>query len=204
MKNKSLSIIAIFLMCLQIPACSQASNTGAIASPSPSANIAADESGAKTNLPETAEEATTKVTFSTIALDGSPVDSGIFSGSKLTMVNIWATYCGPCIVEMPDIQTLYEEVKGSGVNIMGIVIDAPAELESANEIVSKTGVEYLNIMPDNSIINDILVYVSGVPTTIFVDSEGNITGRVLVGSRGKDEYKSEMEKTLLGLGGSGL
>ena len=57
--------------------------------------------------------------FDTVDLDGNAVDQGVFSEHKLTMVNIWATYCGPCISEMPDLGILAEEYEDKGLQVMG-------------------------------------------------------------------------------------
>ncbi|MBZ9621886.1 TlpA family protein disulfide reductase [Clostridium sp. FP2] len=139
-----------------------------------------------------------KVEFKTKTIDGKEIDSSIFKDSKLTMINIWATYCGPCIGEMPDLQKLYEEVKGEKINVIGLISDTPDEdnEELAKKILSKKGVKFTNIIPDESIKNSILKDVSGVPTTFFVDREGTIVGEFIVGTRGKEEYKKLIEDRL--------
>ncbi|WP_454054082.1 CD1871A family CXXC motif-containing protein [Clostridium sp. Marseille-Q7071] len=139
-----------------------------------------------------------KFEFKTKTIDGKEIDSSILKDSKLTMVNIWATYCGPCIEEMPDIQKLYEEVKGEKINVIGLISDTPDEdnEELAKKILSKKAVKYTNIIPDESIKNNILKDISGVPTTFFVDSEGNIIGDFLVGSNSKEEFKRKIEDRL--------
>lgn len=139
-----------------------------------------------------------KIEFNTKTLDGKKIDSNIFKKNKLTMINIWATYCGPCIEEMPDIQKLYEEVKDDDVNVIGLISDTPDEdnEELAKQIISKKGVKYTNIIPDKSIENNILKDVSGVPVTLFVDSNGNIVGESLTGAHSKEEYKKEIQNRL--------
>ncbi|MBZ9633453.1 TlpA family protein disulfide reductase [Clostridium sp. FP1] len=139
-----------------------------------------------------------KFEFKTKTLDGKEIDSSIFKGSKLTMINIWATYCGPCIQEMPDLQKLYEEVKGEKINVIGLVSDTPDEdnEELAKKILEKKGAKFTNIIPDESIKSNILKDVSGVPTTLFVDSEGNIVGDFIVGSHSKEDYKNEIQARL--------
>ncbi|MCB8818047.1 TlpA family protein disulfide reductase [Desulfosporosinus sp. SRJS8] len=98
------------------------------------------------------------------------------------MINIWATYCEPCIEEMPDLQELHEEFKSEGVNLIGIVSDTPDEDNEAlaKAIISKTGVQYTNIIPDETVINNVLSNISSVPTTLFVDSAGNIIRDLVV------------------------
>lgn len=61
--------------------------------------------------------------FKSIDLDGTEISSDLYSNNKITMVNIWGTFCGPCIREMPDLAKLSQEYKSKGVEIIGIPID---------------------------------------------------------------------------------
>lgn len=139
-----------------------------------------------------------KIEFESKNLKGEKVDSSIFKDSKLTMVNIWATFCGPCISEMPDLQELYEDIKDEDLNLIGIVSDTPDadNEELARKILDKKGAKFMNIIPDDKLQNGILKSVAGVPTTVFVDSEGNMVGEPIVGSRSAEEYKEEIMKRL--------
>lgn len=93
--------------------------------------------------------------FSTTDIEGNAVDESLFSDYKLTMVNVWATYCGPCISEMPDLGTLAEEYADKGFQIVGLVSDVldsdgnldSAQIDKAKEIVASTGANYTHIVP---------------------------------------------------------
>lgn len=148
--------------------------------------------------PEDKLEAYESIQFEAKTIDGRKIDSSIFNNSKLTMVNIWATYCGPCIDEMPDLQELYDEVMDDDINVIGIIADTPdPDTESvARKIIDNNGVMYENIIPDERLINGLLKDITGVPTTIFVDDQGNIVGEHIVGSRSKEDYKTLIEETL--------
>ena len=93
-----------------------------------------------------------KLSFTTIDLNGKSVDaSSIFSKNKITMINVWATYCGPCISEMPDLAKLNAEYKSKGVEIIGVVSDINANSRNkASSIVSKTGANYTHLVPCNA------------------------------------------------------
>jgi len=149
-------------------------------------------------MSETEKVSKNKLSFTTRTLEGNEIDSSILKSSKITMVNIWGTFCQPCIDEMPDLQSLYEEVKGDGVNIIGIISDTPDKdnEELAKRIISAKGVKYINIIPDESITKNVLDNISAVPTTLFVDDEGKIIGDLIVGERNKEEYKAEIIKRL--------
>lgn len=141
---------------------------------------------------------TKKIEFKAKTLDGKEIDSSIFKDNKLTMINLWGTFCGPCIDEMPEIQELYKEVKKDKVNVIGIVSDTPDENneELAKTILEKKGAKFTNIIPDEKIKNNVLKDVKGFPTTVFVDSEGNIVGEPISGAHSKEDYKKAIEDRL--------
>ena len=61
-----------------------------------------------------------KYTFTTEDLDGNKITNELFADNKITMINIWGTFCGPCIREMPELAKLSEDYKSKGVEIIGI------------------------------------------------------------------------------------
>lgn len=146
----------------------------------------------------------TNWTFSSVDLDGHPVDESIFSEATLTMVNIWATWCGPCRIEIPDIGHLANnEFKELNVQVLGIVTDVELnenheiELAIAKQILADAGVSYLNVKFNYKNMNDSLFkFVQAFPTTIFVDSHGNVVGPEIVGTRSKDAFLEEAQARL--------
>ncbi len=147
----------------------------------------------------TAEESV-KISFETVDLKGNPVSSEeIFSENKITMVNLWGTYCGPCIREMPDLEVLSGRLKEKGCAVIGVILDVPDVNDSemtgyAEEIISRTGVTYRNLLPWESIMEDLPCEF--IPTTFFIDSEGHIVGEAAVGARGADEYEALIDALL--------
>ena len=143
------------------------------------------------------------ITFETTDLDGNPVSSvELFGAHALTMVNLWGTYCGPCINEMPDLAELSARLEEKNCAIVGVVVDASGRnqesvIESAKEIIADTGVTYLNLLPWNRIAGDLPSQY--IPTTYFIDSEGRIVGEAAIGSRGADEYEALIDAALASL-----
>ncbi len=123
--------------------------------------------------------------------DKDVVSSEVFEENKVTMVNIWATFCGPCIREMPDLQKLHEELNEQGVGVLGIIGDTPDEDNevAAKKIIETKGVTFINVIPDETIKNSLIESIAGYPTSLFVDSEGKIIGKIITGSRTKEEYQ---------------
>ena len=141
-----------------------------------------------------------EIVFETTDLDGNPVKSeDIFSKNKITMVNIWGTFCGPCINEMPDLEVLNGRLADKGCAMIGIVCDVidsadTARMEAAKEIIADTGVTYVNLIPWEGM--DEALAAAFIPTTYFIDSSGCIVGEAAVGARGADEYEALLDEVL--------
>lgn len=153
------------------------------------------------NTPKGVETGAVVGEFSTTDLDGNAVDSSVLSEAKLTVLNVWATYCTPCVNEMPDLQTLSQNYKDKGVQVIGLVADVFDDEDKkaeAKEILSATGVTYLNLLPD-SVLDDSLLYdVTGTPTTIYLDSDGKIL-EVQEGTRDLETMSSTVDQLLADL-----
>ncbi len=151
-----------------------------------------------------AQNAGDKITFTAKDLNGKSVSSSIFGKNKVTMVNIWGTFCGPCIREMPDLAKLNEANKSKGVEVVGIVIDildrkgnVDSRVKSSGEaIIKQTGANYTHIVPTKEMFYGFLKDVQAVPTTIFVDSTGKQIGQAYLGSRSEKEWQKIIDEIL--------
>ena len=91
-----------------------------------------------------AQKAGKKIAFDSVDLKGNAVTDAIFQENKITMLNIWGTFCPPCIREMPDLAKLNEVNKSKGFEVIGIPIDiidefgniSPKERATADEIIN--------------------------------------------------------------------
>ncbi len=143
--------------------------------------------------------------FEALDLEMNAVDESIFVQHDLTMINIWATFCGPCLAEMPYLAELSLEYEDKGVQIIGIVADVQPDargeyseemLKLAKELVQETGADYPHLLPGAD-LNEMKLYeVSAVPETIFVDREGNIVGKSYIGSRSKEDWAAILDSML--------
>ena len=145
--------------------------------------------------------------FQAADLAGNPVDQTIFSEHDLTLVNVWATFCGPCKAEMPDLAELHEEYRDKGFQVVGIcgdIVNASTgqlqqrEYEDALEIAGETHADvYLNLNPAGDLASGFIRdHVPAYPTSLFVDSAGNKVGDMVIGSLDKDDWKAEIDKRL--------
>ena len=140
----------------------------------------------------------TVLSFETEDIDGNPVKSEeLFAKNKVTMINLWGTYCGPCIIEMPELEKMSQEFASQGGGVVGIVVDVPVGndkyLENAHTIIKETGVTYPNLKAWDG-YDEILEH-QGTPTTYFVDSNGKLIGTPILGGQ-IDVYPKQMEALL--------
>ena len=129
-------------------------------------------------------------TFSTTDIGGNAWSAENFKNYKLTMLNQWASWCGPCIGEMPDLQKLYEAYSPKGLNIVGVMEGSQSDLSKLTEL----GITYPNIYLTQE-LEDIM-YTGYIPTTIFVDTSGKIVDAHYVGARSYDEWAEIIEALL--------
>ena len=110
--------------------------------------------------------------------EGSPAD---FAGTP-TVINFWASWCPPCIVEMPAFEAVHRELSPH-VAFLGINVgDEPG---AARELAERTGVTYtLGEDPDSTIFQAFGGF--GMPTTVFVDAEGMIVSMISSRLRAQD------------------
>ena len=141
-------------------------------------------------------EESLEFTAENLALES--VDSSIFAEKDLTVLNVWGTFCGPCINEMPELGEWQRELP-ENVQIIGLVADVAGKedkehIELANMILEKTNAQFTNIIPNNDFA-ELLSGVVGVPTTFFINKEGKIVGKPIVGAQ-VPKYKSFVEEYL--------
>ena len=153
---------------------------------------------------ESSRQVTVFEDFTAQDLDGNPVDESIFADCDVTMINLWGTFCGPCLQEMPDLGEISDEYADKGFQIVGICTDAvnldgeilEDVVETAKADAQETGADYLHIVPVGEIFTDLLPRVTGVPTTIFVDSKGQQIGLADIGAKDKDAWIKVIEEKL--------
>ena len=125
-----------------------------------------------------ADEGLTKVT--TTDMEGHTVTQDIFADYDLTVVNVWATWCGPCLSELPELPKL-KTMLPENVNFITLCCDASADMKLAGEILRSAGANFQTLVVNQELMENFVSYISAIPTTCFVDSEGNLLVTPLVG-----------------------
>jgi thiol-disulfide isomerase/thioredoxin len=156
------------------------------------------------NFPEEPADKPGLTSFSTLDIYGETVDQTVFSESEVTMVNIWGTFCSPCLAEMPYLAEIDTEFEDQGFNIVGIAVDVQNgdgsvnldQVMKAQQIAADTGANYSHLLPSNNLISGLISKVQYIPHTVFVDSQGQIISEEFVGSRSKEEWVEIIESML--------
>ena len=136
-------------------------------------------------------------------LDGDSTSLADYRG-KVLLVNLWATWCAPCVREMPSLQAVYEEYRDDGLEILAVSLDEDpgerAEDGSIDGIVSRFVEELGLTFPvavDPSGQAEEVLGTSYLPTTVLVDRRGRIRGREVGGHYWDQEPYVDMIETLL-------
>lgn len=162
-----------------------------------------DESGKR--LEGTSQEAEKPFgAFEVTDFDGNKVDESIFAEADVTMVNVWATFCNPCLDEMPHLAELSREYADQNVQIIGLCFDTlksdgtvnEENVALAKEEIASTGADYMHLIPSKEMYVGLFDKVPGVPTTFFVDREGKLIGETVVGAKNKDDWAALLDEKL--------
>lgn len=146
--------------------------------PSPTADAGDEESLEPTATPE--EEPTAAVlTFKAVDQNGNEITEADFEGKKVIMLNFWATWCGPCVGELPELEQLYQTYGDDGFLLIGVLIEGT--VSDAKSLIENNDITYPMIVADGDLVS-MMYNFQYVPTTVFVDAQGNQLGELHVGS----------------------
>ncbi len=151
------------------------------------------------------ETAGTKVpSWSLPSIDGNMISSADFAG-RVLVLNFWATWCPPCVDEVPELIRLQGNYAGSGLTVIGISVDTSDDGSLPSSLVGGFAdayhINYPVVMADlfGGGMYDEYMQLAGnpgaIPTTMIIDRDSNLAG-VLVGSRTYDVFESVVKPLL--------
>lgn len=127
--------------------------------------------------------------FTLLDLAGKPVRLGDLKG-KTVVINFWATWCGPCREEFPELVKTYEQNKDAGLLVLGV--DLQENRDIVRRFADDFGASYPILIDDGGAVAEQYRLV-GVPTSFFVDSEGVLRGQQL-GLLTADSLKKKLDE----------
>ena len=130
--------------------------------------------------------------FSLESLDGRSLRLSDLRG-KAVLLNFWATWCGPCKIEMPWFVDLQKQYGSQGLQIVGVAMD-DASKEDIGKFAKDMGVNYPILIGKES-VGDQYGGVPALPESFLISRDGKIVDKI-IGLRGKAEIEDAVKKTL--------
>ncbi|HKR93711.1 MAG TPA: TlpA disulfide reductase family protein [Candidatus Angelobacter sp.] len=124
--------------------------------------------------------------------DGKSIELSSLRG-KAVLVNFWATYCGPCKIEMPWLDELQKKYGPQGLEILGVAMDDSDE-QPIIDFAHKMGVSY-PILKGTNKVGDLYGGVDRLPLSYFVDRDGKITHEI-VGLVSESDIENAIKEAL--------
>lgn len=154
-----------------------------------SASDSGDDPMAKTMLGKVAPS------FTLVDINGKKVSLADYKGHAVVL-NFWATYCGPCKLEMPWFQDLQNKYKGQGLVVLGLDQDDGMPVKQVAAASKQVGVTYPILMPDDAVSKSYQLS-DYIPETFYIDKSGKIVDET-IGAHSKDELEADIQKAIAG------
>ena len=120
--------------------------------------------------------------------------------ARVVLVNVWATWCQPCVEEFPDLMAVYQEYKDQGLKLVFISADFEGQTDSAIAFLKAQGVDfpsYLKLSSDRAFINTLDPNWPGaIPATWLYDSEGN-KRYFWLGKTSREQFEKKIRDVLM-------
>jgi thiol-disulfide isomerase/thioredoxin len=195
--KRALINLAVFIVLAAafsgLTACSGTSDSNAPAANTAAANDAAPqktETAKKSDFPPLAE----KVAQSDMKnLDGTTSKVADRKG-KVLLLNMWATWCGPCRGEMPALVKMQDEHRDKGFEIIGLNTDDGDSKEMIEDFAKELKLNYTLVWADTEMQNGLLKIsnFNGIPQSFVVDRDGNLRGVFRGGGKGEVAKMEEL------------
>jgi thiol-disulfide isomerase/thioredoxin len=113
-----------------------------------------------------------------VTTEEKPVNLGDLKG-RLVLLNAWATWCAPCVKELPSLQRAKDVLQHEGWQVLAVSVDYDVDISAIKSFVKNHEVEYVaGYWDSSSQLQDLVMQVGGVPVTYILSSDGKILARI--------------------------
>ena len=149
------------------------------------------EQVAQAGPPPNPKEGFTAPDFTLDLLGGGEITLSELQGNPVVL-NLWATWCGPCREEMPAIENVYRSYKGLGLTVIGLNLTSQDSEQAVFDFVQELDLTFpIALDRDGSVAKR--YQLMGLPTTYFIDSQGVIQSVVVGGPMSEALIQSKVE-----------
>ncbi len=129
--------------------------------------------------------------FSWVDEGGKKISFSDYSKDNVVLINFWATWCGPCKRELPDLIALSNEYRDKNIKIIGISVDRDGDvLKLVHDFAAQSNLTY-PIVIDNGDLESAFGGIRGIPTSFFVNKKGEIV-RKMIGMQSKETFQQAL------------
>jgi peroxiredoxin len=130
--------------------------------------------------------------FTLLGIDGKTYGMRDFKG-KVLLLDFWATWCGPCRMELPHLKELHAQYEGKGLSIVGVALDQGGA-SVVRPFAEKNRIPFVSLLGDETIVK---AYgnITAIPTTFLIDRKG-IIQKVYRGYQQKSVFEEDIRKLL--------
>lgn len=132
--------------------------------------------------------------YSSAMLDGKPLDLAAEQKGKVVLLNVWATWCGPCRGEIPLLRKIHDDFKPRGFEVLGVSVDETGA-DAVKQFVNEQKIDYpIAVDADGKIAN--VLQTTMLPTSVLIDRNGKIVWRQVGAIDDDAALRAAVEKAL--------
>lgn len=132
--------------------------------------------------------------FELKTIDGKDVRLSDYNGQPV-LINLWATWCPPCRLEMPEIEAAYEKYKGDGLVVLGIDLAVQDNLKDVPPFIQELNLTFPILLDKTGDVSAGLYGLRGLPTSYFIDQGGTLR-RIQIGGMTPEQLNENLATIL--------
>jgi peroxiredoxin len=157
----------------------------------------------RTATPDGEREAAQAGDFTLRTVEGQTFRLSDHLGKQVILLNFWATWCVPCLGEMPELEKLHQRYRDQGLLVVGVSMDGPESVANVQPTVRRYGLTYPILLDEETRVVGVYNPRRDAPFSVLIDRQGRIVQR-FVGYAPGDEVKLEESiRPLLDAGDAG-